>query len=86
MYDKLKYKVFSYLWTLWHMRWRKYFDSFTPTTYGQLGEMRLPYAKYVTESRPWWHMCCNGDCGGWRTHVCNKLEQGWRYTKTYEEG
>ena len=34
-----------------------------------------------SDSRPWWHLCCNGDAGGWRTDVCDWLEgypNGWR--------
>ena len=76
MIDRMKYRIYNWLWTLWHMRAREYFDSFTPPS---------PYAKYITTSRPWWHLCCNGDCGGWRTAVCDHLEHGWRYTKHYME-
>lgn len=35
------------------------------------------------KSRPWWHLCCNGDAGGWRTGVCDYLEHKWRDTKHY---
>ena len=44
----------------------------------------LPLSKpksYGLDSRPWWHLCCNGDAGGWRTDVCDWLEgypNGWR--------
>ena len=34
------------------------------------------------DSRPWWHLCCNGNAGGWRTKFCDSLEDyntGWRY-------
>src|SRR4029079_16131755 len=75
----LRAKIVRWLWECWHMRLRRFFDSFTPTDYGMLGEMRLPYAKYVCTSRPWWHMCCNGDSGGRRTDLCSKLEYYWRY-------
>ena len=30
---------------------------------------------------PWWHLCCVGNCGGWRTSFCDWLEgypNGWR--------
>lgn len=66
------------LWAIWHMRFRQFFDSLTYTEYGYLGTLKLPYAKYVCESRPWWHMCCNGNSGGWRTRVCDYLEHKWR--------
>lgn len=35
------------------------------------------------ESRPWWHLCCNGDAGGWRTRLCDYLEHKWRGTNYY---
>ena len=28
--------------------------------------------------RPCWHLCCNGDAGGWRTKLCDALEGRWR--------
>lgn len=74
----MRYKIFHWLWECWHIRLRTYFDSFTPTEYGALGELRIPYAKYVLNSRPWWHLACNGDNGGWRTNLCNWLERKWR--------
>ena len=81
MIDHLKYEVFYRLWLFWHVDLRKFFDGFTPTEYGWLGKRRMPYAKYITESRPRWHLCCNGDNGGWRTGLCDWLEHKWRYTK-----
>ena len=45
----------------------------------RLGYEVFPFAY---EDRPWWHMCCNGDYGGWRTDLCDWLEggkNGWRY-------
>lgn len=84
MIDRLQYIFFHWLWTYWHMRFRQFFDSLTPTEYGDMGGWRLPYAKYVITSRPWWHLCCNGDNGGWRTKVCDYLEYKWRYTKFYD--
>ena len=44
----------------------------------------LPFRVYGLERhyyRPWWHLCCNGNCGGWRTNFCDWLEgypNGWR--------
>lgn len=84
--DRLKYELFYRLWRIWHMRLRDYFDSFTPTEYGTLGRYTLPYAKFVCTSRPKWHMCCNGDMGGWRTSLCDYLEGKWRSTRYYREG
>jgi hypothetical protein len=83
--DRLQYEIFYRLWRIWHIGLRKFFDGFTETFYGKLGQMVLPYAKYVTRSRPQWHLCCNGDNGGWRTTVCDYLEHKWRYTKHYEK-
>jgi hypothetical protein len=37
-----------------------------------------PVQYWMGHSRPWWHLCCNGDNGGWRTRVCDYLER-WRY-------
>ena len=34
------------------------------------------------DGRPWYHLCCNGNAGGWRTRVCDWLEDyetGYRY-------
>ncbi len=73
MIDRLKYEVCYRLWCWWHMRLRSWFD----------GKRHLPY---LCKSRPWHHMCCNGDNGGWRTKVCDRLERGWRYTDHYQNG
>lgn len=73
----MKEHIYKWLWACWHMRLRRFFDGFTP---------RLPYAKYVCQSRPWWHMCCNGDNGGWRTAVCDHLEGTWRHLEAKREG
>lgn len=77
--------IWHWLWVVWHMRLRRFFDSLTHTEYGTIGDPRVPYAKrvlpyvkYVCESRPWYHLCCNGDNGGWRTKVCDYLEHKWR--------
>lgn len=38
--------------------------------------------EYIGKNRPWYHLCCNGDCGGWRTRLCDMLEDydtGWRH-------
>lgn len=32
-------------------------------------------------NRPAWHLCCNGDAGGWRTAFCDWLETGWRFSE-----
>ena len=43
-----------------------------------LPHIKCYHAKYITTARPWWHLCCNGDPGGWRTTVCDFLEHKWR--------
>jgi len=40
------------------------------------------FGGYTEENRPFHHMCCNGNAGGWRTDLCDSLENystGWRY-------
>lgn len=73
MIDRLKFEVCQWLWVRWHIKLRNWFD----------GKQHLPY---LCKSRPWHHMCCNGDNGGWRTRVCDRLERGWRYTNHYQQG
>jgi len=90
-----------WLWTVWHVRLRRFFDRFAPPcstckeeadTMRELAaegyapaqrwltrRHRCGHAKYMLTSRPWWHLCCNGDAGGWRTDVCDYLEHKWRY-------
>jgi hypothetical protein len=105
--DKLKCKVFNYLWCIWHMRLRSFFDRFAPPCLScrkamvtlrelanegyapaqrEVASFHCYHAKYILTSRPWWHVCCNGDAGGWRTHVCDWLEHKWRSTRYYSEG
>lgn len=73
MLDRLQYEVFQRLWRVWHIHMRRFYG------WG-------PNQKYMIRNRPWWHLCCNGDTGGWRTHFCDWLEWKWRKTKTYERG
>jgi len=40
------------------------------------------FGGYTEENRPFYHICCNGNAGGWRTNLCDSLENystGWRY-------
>jgi len=65
-YLTLVYHVKSFMWSWWHME--------LPNKFGN----RM---HWLMNSRPWWHMCCNGDRGGWRTDFCDWLEgypNGWR--------
>ena len=50
--------MYEWFWIKWHITLRRW--------YGNEG--------YYTKSRPWYHLCCNGDAGGWRTNLCNYLE------------
>lgn len=34
--------------------------------------------KYTERDRPFYHLCCNGNNGGWRTNLCDWLEGKWR--------
>lgn len=61
--------VYKHLWVVWHSDLRGFFDRISDRRYGA----------YVDESRPRWHMCCNGNKGGWRTALCDWLETKWRY-------
>ena len=66
-YLKMVWKIKYRLWDWWHCR-------LPSRVYGH------KYSE-LTDSRPWWHLCCNGDAGGWRTRVCDWLEgypNGWR--------
>jgi hypothetical protein len=59
----MRYWFYRRLWSLWHS-WLRW------DVFGGHG--------YACRTRPWWHMCCNGDSGGWRTNLCNFLERRWR--------
>lgn len=99
MMDRLQYEVFVRLWTIWHIRlpglkvfqkWEPPYsdpDLFTPEETEML-KREFPskgqYRRWGGSPRPWWHLCCNGDAGGWRTALCDYLEQKWRYTKYYD--
>ncbi len=62
-------RITKAMWKLWHIYLRKLFDYLSGIGYG-----------YQTlDSRPWYHLCCNGDAGGWRTKFCDCLENHWRY-------
>ena len=69
MYEEMSTskRIVEYIWCWWHMYMRKFFDSLSKESY------------WVTERcRPWWHLCCNGNEGGWRTHFCDHMEEYWR--------
>jgi hypothetical protein len=59
----MRYWLYRHLWELWHS-WLRW------NVFGGHG--------YDCRARPWWHMCCNGNAGGWRTSVCRHLEERWR--------
>ena len=69
-YHKLMLKIKHRLWYTWHCRLRSYFDR------------KFYNTNYYGEDHAWWMPCCNGNAGGWRTTVCDSLEDyytGWRY-------
>jgi hypothetical protein len=74
MYDRFMHRLFDRLWYFWHSQSRHQFDVWTNG------------GRWFQGDRPRWHMCCNGDAGGWRTKFCNWLEEGFRYRhKGYDD-
>jgi len=83
LYLKMVFRIKVRLWEWWHceLPYRVY-------RLGRLKKCRMCGSRteerdqrWMTNSRPWWHLCCNGDAGGWRTRVCDWLEgypNGWR--------
>ena len=80
LYLKMVFHIKYRLWNWWHceLPYRVY-------RLGRRKECRMCGSRteerdqrWLINSRPWWHLCCNGDAGGWRTDVCNWLE-GYRY-------
>ena len=62
----MKWKLYNYIWELWHCRLRHIFDKIDKRQ-----RWNLSMKGY---SRPWWHLCCNGDGGGWRTKFCGHFD------------
>ena len=62
-YHKFMRIIKESLWYAWHCKLRKLFSK-----------NRNDY--FREDSRPFWHFCCNGNAGGWRTWVCDSLEDG----------
>ncbi len=69
-YHKLMCKTFQNLWSFWHKTLRRKFC--------RRDRNGRPDYHQMFEDRPWYHLCCNGDEGGWRTDVCDYLEGTWR--------
>lgn len=69
MFDVFMYHTLSKLWWWWHCEWRRFFDK----------------GVYSVKPHPWWHMCCNGNAGGWRTRVCDMLEGYETGYRKYED-
>jgi hypothetical protein len=59
MFDVVMYHTLYKLWWLWHCSLRNVFGRECWTS---------------DKPRPQWHLCCNGNAGGWRTRVCDWLE------------
>lgn len=66
------------LWTWWHCDLRRFFDTFDARLRGKDPNDWMYGIRYAPMNRPWWHLCCNGDAGGWRTKICDILEHRWR--------
>ena len=66
------------LWVWWHCDLRKFFDRLDARLRGKNPSDWMYGIRYAGPCRPWWHMCCNGDCGGWRSDFCRALEDRWR--------
>lgn len=69
----VQYNALYRLWWVWHCGLRRWFDNLYPMN----GE-ETRYGRWFWRGRPWWHTCCNGDAGGWRTSVCSAMEDRWR--------
>lgn len=88
--DEFKYRVFYRVWKFWHSDLQRFkpFMRYVPEKYfGTIDGRRLVnparYEVIHCENRPWWHLCCNGNEGGWRTRLCTWLECKWRDTDYY---
>ena len=81
MIDRIKYEIMHRLWVLWHIRLRNSFNWADARLRGKVPADWMYGVRYAPACRPAWHMCCNGDAGGWRTKLCSWLEDGWRSTK-----
>ena len=67
LYHLTMYNVKYKLWYLWHCKLRALYKG---------------NCHSFEADRPFYHMCCNGNAGGWRTKLCDSLENyqtGYRY-------
>jgi hypothetical protein len=74
----MRYMVFYFIWSTWHMKFRRFFDYFDARLRGKDPNNWMYACRYAPDTRPHWHMCCNGNAGGWRTNLCDWLEHKWR--------
>ena len=97
--DRVRYEIFYRLWYEWHCRFRTFppfmnkvetiglaRDPKTGKLYNPVVYERRDWIATCSNSRPWWHLCCNGNAGGWRTKLCDYLEGSWRSTDYYSKG
>ena len=95
--DVLRYKLLLRLWNIWHCklpRWRLFMrKEVTPAHTNPWGKFVKRFVRYSYwhANRPAWHMCCNGNDGGWRTQLCDAMEWRWRELEDrlfprYEQG
>ena len=71
IYHKVMYRVIERIWDFWHQELRH--------RWGRRDCLGWTDYKVFHANRPWYHLCCNGNYGGWRTDLCSFLDETWRY-------
>jgi hypothetical protein len=82
----MKLRILHKLWGWWHCDLRRFFDWFDARLRGKDPNDWMYACRYAPECRPWWHLCCNGNAGGWRTNLCDALEWRWRAIEDLKYG
>lgn len=70
LYHRMMYKLKYNLWYIWHCKFRNWYDD---------------RAGCHISNHHWSHMCCNGNAGGWRTDLCDWLENYSTGYRSHEE-
>ena len=71
-------QIWYRIWVIWHSRLRDWFDYLDARVKGKDPKEWKYGIRGISGSRPHWHLCCNGNPGGWRTTFCDYLEHKWR--------
>jgi len=71
-YHTFMFETFERVWSLWHQTLR--YKFLKRDSKGHVIDYNQMF-----EDRPWYHPCCNGNRGGWRTSFCDFLEGTWRW-------